>query len=47
MSSLCRHRGNNLSAQKNAERFKHIESLGTGTEWTKWEELRQVLPDAI
>jgi hypothetical protein len=31
----------------NAERSKHIESLGTGTEWTKREELRQVLPEAV
>jgi len=32
---------------KNAERSKDIESLGTGTEWTKREELRQVLPKVI
>ena len=35
---------NNLSAQENAERFEPIESLGTGTERTKREELRPTLP---
>ena len=35
---------NNLSAQENAERFKPVESLGTGTEWTKREGLRPALP---
>lgn len=35
---------NNLSAQENAERFKPVESLGTGKEWTKREDLRPTLP---
>ena len=46
-TDYCLNRGrvqNNLSAQENAERFKPVESLGTGTEWTKREELRPSLP---
>ena len=46
-TDYCLNRGrvqNKLSAQENAERFKQVESLGTGTEWTKREGLRPALP---